>query len=183
MEAEFEAANEDGQPLAFAAGCLIAAWREMPRRAEGRLALANHALALGLLIPVAFLQFAYAIGLSTGGRGPYGLLAATGARDPLLVDPQLSAVPALLVLWFILGIGHLRLAWVLLDGDWWRVIRTSSLIASGTLTLFVVTEMLFLDATPLLPQGAALAMELTFILVAARWHARIFPNAALETHA
>jgi len=58
MRGEFEAAIEEREPLAFAAGCLIAAWREMPKHAEGRLVLANHALALGLLVPVAVFQFA-----------------------------------------------------------------------------------------------------------------------------
>src|SRR5687767_920672 len=42
MQAEFEAANEDRKPLRFAAGCLIAAWREMPHHAHGRLILANY---------------------------------------------------------------------------------------------------------------------------------------------
>lgn len=183
MEAEFDAAEEDGRSLAFAVGCLSVAWREMPRLAVGRLVLANHALALGLLIPVAFFQFAYAIGLCTGPGGPYGLVAAAaGSQDDLLVQPQLSAIPALLMLWVILGIGHLRLAWVLLDCDWGRVVKTLALIGSATLTLLVVMKLLSLDATSLLPQAAALAVELAFILAGARWHARLFPDATPEAY-
>src|ERR1700712_3452057 len=52
MQGEFEVAAEKGEPLAFAAGCLIAAWGEMPKHEEGRLVLANYTLALGLLIPM-----------------------------------------------------------------------------------------------------------------------------------
>ena len=45
MQAEFEAATAEGEAFAFATGCLIAAWCEMPKHAEGRLVLANYALA------------------------------------------------------------------------------------------------------------------------------------------
>src|SRR4051812_24139343 len=34
MQAELEAAAEHDRPIAFAAGCLLAAWREMPRHEE-----------------------------------------------------------------------------------------------------------------------------------------------------
>jgi hypothetical protein len=177
MQAEYEAADEAGAPLAFAAGCLIAAWCEMPNREEGRLALANHALALGLLIPVACLQFACAIGLFTGHGG---LLAFGGSPDPYLAGPQLGAIPALIILWLVLGVGHLRLAWVLVERDWPSVVKVGALMAAATVTLFGFMGVLFLDATPLLRQAAVLAIEFMAVLAAARWHARLFPNAAPE---
>ena len=63
MQGEFDAAIADDRPLAFAVGCLIAAWREMPAQGQGRFVLANYALALGLLVPTAGLQFAFVVGL------------------------------------------------------------------------------------------------------------------------
>lgn len=177
MEAEYDAAAEAGAPFAFAAGCLIAAWREMPNRQEGRLTLANYALALGLLIPVACLQFGCAIGLFTG----HGfLLAIGGSPDPYLAGPQLGAIPALMILWLVLGMGHLRLAWVLVDRDWSSVVKVGALMAAATVTLFGFMGVLFLDATALLVQLAVLAIEFVAVLAAARWHARLFVNLAPE---
>jgi hypothetical protein len=175
MQGEFEAAAEEGGPLAFAAGCLIAAWREMPRHQEGRLTMASYALALGVLIPMAAFQFACAIGFpfAPAGHGLLTMLAPGGARDPYLSTAEPSALPALLTLWLLLSIGHLRLAWVLVERDWSRAFHIGALIAAVTTTLFVFMGVLFLDAAPLLPQVAALAIELTAILAAARWHARL----------
>src|SRR5439155_14596231 len=56
MEVELYTAIEDGRPLVFATGCLLAAWRELPAHPEGRLTLARHALAIGLIVPVAGLS-------------------------------------------------------------------------------------------------------------------------------
>src|SRR3546814_4358219 len=47
MRAEFDAAAPEGRSLSFATGCLVAAWREMLTREEGRYTLTNYALALG----------------------------------------------------------------------------------------------------------------------------------------
>ena len=179
MEGEFEAAVEKGEPLAFAAGCLIAAWGEMPKHEEGRLVLANYALALGLLIPMAFLQFACAIGFPnvfTGQNGPYRMLSEGGAQNPFLTDAQLTARPALFGIWLLLGIGHLCLAWVLVERDWTQVIKVGAAIAATTVTIFIFSQVLFFDVASLIPQAAALAVELALILVMARWQARIFPE-------
>ena len=108
MQAEFEAAAEDGKPLAFAIGCLIAAWREMVKQGEGRLALANYALALGLLIPMAVQQFEQAVGFSMFLGA--GIPARSAGQNPYLIWSQNSAAPVLLVLWLLLGIAHLCLA-------------------------------------------------------------------------
>src|SRR3546814_3564115 len=56
MRAEFDAAAPEGRSLSFATGCLVAAWREMLTREEGRYTLTNYALALGVMIPMAALQ-------------------------------------------------------------------------------------------------------------------------------
>jgi hypothetical protein len=183
MQAELEAAVEDGRPLVFATGCLIAAWREMVKDSEGRLVLANYALALGLLLPMAVLQFERAIGFSSfffWGAAPYGMLAAGAGQNPYLVWSQISAVPVLLILWLALGMAHLGLAWVLVDGDWPRVVKFVALIGAATITLFLFMGVLLLDLSPLISQVTALAIELGAILAAARWHARLCSHAPPE---
>ena len=171
MEGEFEAAIEDGKPLAFATGCLIAAWREMPKQAEGRLVLANYALALGLLIPMAVLQFMQAVGVT---------LTIGDNQNPYLAWSQLTAAPILLILWLLLGIGHLRLAWVLVERDWSGVMRVGALIGAAMVTLFLFMGVLFLDIDALLSQVAALAFELMAILATARGQARLLSSATIE---
>ena len=176
MEGEFEAAAQKGEPLAFAGGCLIAAWREMPRHEEGRLVLANYTLALGLLIPMGVLQFAWAIGfpnLFPGQDGPYRILSGGGPQGLFLADAHLAARPALFVIWLLLGIGHLRLAWVLVERDWSGVIKVGAAIAAATVTIFIFSEVMFFDVASLIPQAAALAIELALILAMARWQARL----------
>ena len=123
MQGEFAAAVEGGRPLGFAIGCMIAAWRRLPVHQEGRFVLANHALAFGLLIPMAGCLFACAAGSSSffGGQpGPYAVLAPGGMQDPYSAEAHGSAIPTLLALWLMLGAGHLRLAWVVLERDWSR---------------------------------------------------------------
>lgn len=183
MQAEFEAAISEQEALAFASGCLIAAWCEMPKQAEGRLALGNYALALGLLIPMAVMQFALALGFSSvfaDGGGPDFILLAGASQNPYFAWSQFSAVPGLLILWLLLGMGHLRLAWVLVDRDWTRVVKASALIGATTITLFIFMAVLLLDVTAVILQAAALTVELTALLAMARRHARLFPGAAPE---
>lgn len=176
MQAEFEEAAEARKSFSFACGCLIAACGELPRHSEGRLGIVSHVLALGLLIPLALFQFGLGLGLSTADGGLAVGLGPGGSQDPLLASPQLTAMPALHILWLMLGAGHLHLAWVLLDRDWERVAKAGALIAAATLTLFIFMEVLLLDTAGLIVLAAELAIETTFILALARWHARIFPN-------
>ena len=60
-----------------------------------------------------------------------------------------------MILWLVLGMGHLRLAWVLLDRDWSSVVKIGALMAAAAITLFAFMGVLFLDATALLVAGAA----------------------------
>ena len=183
MQAEFEAAVEDGKPFLFATGCLIAAWRDMAKHGEGRLVLANYALALGLLLPMAVFQFGQAIGFPStfpGGGPPYGMLAAGVEPNPYLAWSQNSAVPVLMILWLMLAMAHLCLAWVLVEGDWQGVVKFGALIGATTVTLFLFTGILELDLFPLISQVTELGIELAAILTAARWHARLFSNASPE---
>ena len=179
MTAELEAARADGRALSFSAGCLVAALRQAPAHAEGRLQLASHALALGLLVPAAVLPFACMIGLSSGQGGLYGILGAAGAQGPLLAPAQIGSVPALLILWLLLGIGHLRLAWTLLERDWMGMARAGALISGAALTLSMFMAVLLLDALALRLLPGILAVELVLILRVAQWHERVFPTSHL----
>lgn len=179
MQGEFEAAAERGEALAFAAGCLLAALREMPKFEQGRLAIASHALAIGLLIPMGFVQLSWAAGfpnLLTGPDGPYRMLSGAGAHGLFLADAQLSALPVFLVVWLLLGIGHIRLAWLLVEREWERVIGIGLAIAATGVTLFIFAELLSFDVASLFPQAAMLGVEAAFVLVVARWQARMFPK-------
>ena len=172
MQAEYDEAAAEGRQLDFAAGCLIAAAREMPHHVEGRLTIADHALALGLLVPMAFLQFACAIGLSGGRKGVYAMLAMDGGRMPYLANAQFSALPVLLVLWLLLGICHLRLAWLLLDRNWTGVVRAGAMIASAALTLVLMVVVLQLQAVFLVPVVGMLAVEGLGLFALAQWDGR-----------
>jgi hypothetical protein len=177
MQAEFEEANKDRTTLAFACGCLLAAWRDLPRHVEGRLGIASHVIALGLLIPLALYQFG-------GGLGSW---TAHGALDPVPLPGEaqrrLIAMPTLHILWLILGAGQLRLAWVLLERDWDRVAKAGALIAAAAVTIFLFMGVLLLDTGPLMGLAAGLALETIFILLLARWHARFFLNTSPATAA
>ena len=125
-------------------------------------------LSLGLLIPVAYLQFAYAAGLIMGTGGSYGALVATGSYESLAAGAQLSGIPGLLFLWTLLGVWHLHLAWVLLERDWDAVVKAGAMIAAAVLTIFTFMALLMLDATTLLVQAGVMAIELIAIFAVAR---------------
>jgi hypothetical protein len=183
MQAEFDEALADGKPFAFAIGCLLAGWREMPGHAEGRFVLSTYTLALGVLLPMAVAQTALALGFSSvlfgGERFDPVLLVGLG-HNPLPADIQLGAAPSLLALWLLLGIGHVWLAWVLVEQDWARMIRAGALIGATMATLFIVMGVLLLDLTFVGLQAAALALELAALVAVARRHERLFPDAVLE---
>lgn len=174
MQVEFEAAVEDGKPFSFAVGCLVAAGREMPAHEEGRFALANHALAIGLLVPMAallltgvLLGFPY---LSPGHVGVYSFLAGNGRQEPAFNDAYWAVSPSLAFLVVLLGVGHLLIAWVMLNRDWARVVVMGNLTAAVAATLFTFMGVLFLGDLRALLQAVALAVELTAVLALARWH-------------
>lgn len=177
MESEFEIAVEDGAPLTFAAGCLAASWWEVPQYTEGRLAIANYALALGLLLPMAVLIFGEVSALpalltgSTHGIPPMGENVSI-----YVVWARLSAAPVMLVLWLALGFAHLGLAWTLVERDWSRVVKAGALIGAILLTLIFLMAILFLDLGFLAPTGMAMAAELGVITLVARSHTRLLAS-------
>jgi hypothetical protein len=181
MEVEFEEAVDDGKALSFAFGCLIAAWREIGKHSEGRLIIANYALALGLLIPMAALQFQQAVSfLSSADGPPFGMPGTGVGLNPYLIWSQASATPILLIMWLMLGVTHLCLAWLLVERDWIRVVKCGTLIGAAMITLSLFTGILMLDMSPLSVPVAELAMEFAAIRTIFRWHGRVFPIASPE---
>jgi hypothetical protein len=181
MEAEFEAAVDDGKPLMFAIGCLVAAWREIGKHSEGRLIVANYALALGLLVPMAALQFQQAVGFLSSAQGPpFGMAGAGAGPNLYLIWAQNSAIPILLIIWVLLGMAHLYLAWMLVEGDWPRVVKCGTLIGAAMITLSLFMGVLLLDFSPLRAQVAELAIELAAVVLISRWHIRVYSNASPE---
>jgi uncharacterized membrane protein len=176
MQTEFEAAREDGKPLSFALGCLMAAWRELPAHDEGRFMIASHVFAFVLLIPTAALL---ASSIVTDFPHSYlgqvealGLPGVVGEQQPLLNEANRSAVPSLAILLAGLAAAHLRIAWLVLERDWPRVAALGILLAAATVTLIIFTAVVFAHYAFPLTLAAALAIELTGISALARWHAR-----------
>ena len=177
MRAELETAIDDGKPLAFAAGCLASALREMPTHDEGRFSLASYAAAVGLIIPIGALLASGALSgfpfLSSGHADVSGWLIGSRGQTPLLNAYDRGAVPALALLVLTLVAGHLAIPWFLLDRDWARVSFLLRLNAAATATLFLFIGILFLDETCMLLPIAGLAVEASAVVVLFRWQHRL----------
>ena len=171
MQAEFETAVEDGKPLTFAIGCVVAALREMPAHEEGRFVIANYVLAIGLILPITVMMLASIIS-DFGLYGAQDLLPIGSGSEPLLTDGNMAAVPSLATILLLLGAAHLRIAWALLECDWSRVAGVGRMIAALTVTLAMLSGLVFLSTTGLI-HAAVAAIELTAVLVLARWHAQL----------
>jgi hypothetical protein len=76
----------------------------------------------------------------------------------------------------MLGAGHLRLAWFVLERDWSRVISTGALTVAASATLVIFTGVLFLNDASVALQASLLAVELSAIYASARWHSQLFPS-------
>jgi hypothetical protein len=177
MEAEFEEAVDDGEPLMFALGCLIAAWRQIGKSSEGRLILADYALAMGLLVPMAALHFQQAGAfLSSADGSPFGMSGAGAGLSSYLGWSQDTASPIVLIMWLLLGVTHLCLAWTLVEGDWPRVVKCGTLIGAAMITLSLFTGVLMLDLSPLTAPLAELAIVSAAIGATFRWHRRTFAS-------
>ena len=177
MRVEFEIAREEGKPLGFAFGCLIAACRELPAHEEGRYALVNHVLALALIVPSAALMVASVLnGFPSSYLGHFGIpgLLDLGANEaPFLGEANQSAVPALAMLVLLLAALNLRIAWLALESDWTRLASTGLLGAAAAITLVIFSAVVFLDPVAPLAQVAVLAAELTAAAALARWQSRL----------
>jgi hypothetical protein len=173
MEAELYTAIEDHRPLVFATGCLLAAWRELPALPEGRLTLARHALAIGLIVPVAGLSiWAALLGypyLAFGHVGMSGFIAGRSDQIPVFTVGQWAMAPSLTLLLLLQSAAQLFLAWFLLDQDWARVAAAGQLIAATLMTELIVTSLLTIVDTSILVPVAVFATESLALLALARW--------------
>jgi hypothetical protein len=184
MQAEFETAVREGGSISFATGCLVAAWREMLTRREGHFTLTSYALVLGLMIPMAALQIGCAIlglpYLYPGQDGLSGALLMGGESEAHLRSVYQAAVPIVALLLLLLGLGHLCIAWAMLERDWARVSRIGMLTLAAAATLVIFMSTLFIDSSQAFLQSAVLVVELTTVWMVARWHAHSFPAARTE---
>jgi len=181
MEAELQAAIEEGESLSFASGCLLRAIRELPAHEDGRFAIASHVLALGIIIPIAGLML-----ISVGQGYPFlapneaGTDAILGTGRPMLVNAaNQTGLPLLTLLTFVLGSGHLWVAWAMLDRDWSRVASLGTAAAALTSTVVMFTGILFWSDPCALPQAAMTAVELLAIWSLIRWHGDL-PDTGLD---
>lgn len=186
MAAELQAIGSAHHRLSFAVGCLLAAWRQLPFHKEGRFLLASYLLAIGLLLPTASLQFMSVAALIDPVFGTADLIAVagpSGAQKLFLAHAYPSALSVLLALRLLLGVGHLRLAWFLLERDWSRIADIAALTVAASATLLIFTGVLFLDDIGVALQAGVLSVELAAIYAYARWHSRIFTAASLPDFA
>jgi hypothetical protein len=185
METEFEVAAEAGDALSFASGCLLGAWREMPAEEEGRFALASHFLAVGVIVPMAALLlssvihgFAY---LAPEGAGTGGVL---GSNGPSFVNyANITGLPLMAILTSVLGVGHLYMAWAMLDRNWERVAALGRIGAAIMATMVIFTGILFIYEACALPQAFAIGIELIAIWALVRWHAELRDTSRHEARA
>ncbi|WP_242415770.1 hypothetical protein [Sphingomonas panni] len=172
MKAEYHEAADAGEGLGFAAGCLSSAARAMLARPEGRFAVATHVLAVGVLVPMAgLLLVSAALGF------PYLAFETVGAQALGSGWPQGAVnvgnrfgVPLLALLTGVTGIGHVAIAWALLERDWERVARYARIGAAMLATIFAFSAVLFLYNPCALPQLAIVCAELVLVWLAVRWH-------------
>lgn len=173
MQVELEEAIAAGKPMRFALGCLAVSLCRMPTHEEGRFSLTAHALALGLMVPVATLQvggtlFGFSRFLSIGS-----FAAAGSLQGYFLTSAYQALIPVLAALMLLLGVGQVRMAWALLNRDWARVETAGALTLAAAMTIFILLGLLDFDVTQALRQGAILLIELAALAILARWHAEL----------
>ncbi len=184
MRAEYDVAAADGHALSFASGCMMAAGREMVVSAHGRFALVTHAVALGIMVPMAALQIGCAVlglpYLYPGLQGLSGALLVGGAHEALLRSVYLGAVPSLALIQAMAGIGHLRLAWLLVERDWSGAFRWAMWTLAAATALVLFMGVLFLDSRQALMQAGIIGIELAILTITRRRHAELCPAVDVE---
>ena len=184
MKAELDVAIDDGRPMSFAAGCLLASWRQMLRFSEGRLTLASHLLAIGIIVPLAalwlwlgLLGYPY---LAIGNVGVWGFIEGRSEQIPLLLVGEWSLAPALTMVILLQSVGQLLLAWFLLERDWPRVSSVARFNAATLTTLLLVTSIIAVVGYGVLFGITALITETLAVLALAWWHDHMPQASAME---
>lgn len=177
MQAEFETAIMDRKPLAFALGCLTAAWREMPSHEEGRFALANHAIALALIVPIAalflsgvFLGFPYSY---SGHAIAHGLWAGSREGHSLLNDANQGVAPTMALLALFLSGVHFVTAWAMLERNWTIVGVMAKMNLATTVTVILFNAIVFLDEGWSLFSIFGIIIEFPMILYLIYWSRKL----------
>lgn len=173
MRAELDEAVRGGRPMTFALGCLAAAVLEMPRHHAGRFAIARHALSLGMIVPIAVFHLGCALSgarlmLSSSDAYAAGL-AAGGPAGRAVAEAYLAAAPALTALLLLLGLAHLGIAWVMLDGRWRRAGGLWLVAAGLAAAIVAIITAIGPDLRGSVIQLAALAIELVAIPALMMW--------------
>ena len=177
MQGEFEASVADGQPLSFAIGCLLGAWRTRLAERDGQFALASYGVAIGVILPLAAVL---AVGAIVGF--PYldfaqgnvvAILSLHGAPATLLDDGNRAAAPSLSLAVFLLASTSVLIAWGILDRDWVRVAAIERFMAATVSTLILFVGLLGLDESRMVLPILLLVAQHIAILVLMQWHRRL----------
>lgn len=174
MTAEFEVAADDGRAMSFAAGCLFAAARQLVASAPGRFVMTSYVVALGIMLPMAALQIACAVfGLTYLYPGHHGLSGAMieGMSTVWMRGFYQSAGPMLAMLQLVIGIAHLRLAWLLLEREWAAATRWSVWTLAVSTTLILFMGALFIDVRQAAIMGGVVVLEFAILLTLSSRHA------------
>lgn len=177
MQGEFEASIADGEPLSFALGCLLGAWRARLADPDGRLSLASYGLVVSLILPLAAVL---AVGAIVGF--PYldfaqdnvvGILAVGGAPSTLLDDGNRAAASSLSMVVFLLAGTSVVIAWALLDRNWVRVAAIERFAAAATSSLIVVVGLLGFDESRMILPILGFVAQHVLVLMLMQWHWRL----------
>lgn len=182
MQGEFAVAEADGHGLRFAFGCLLGAWRMLPRHGEGRFALTCYALSLGVLLPTGVLLAKAALSgfpFVAASAGTAGFLWGQGTFRSLLDPGTQCLAPALMAPMLALAACHGLLAWWVLDRDWPRVVMASRLGAAAIVALVIVMACAGLSPAMLALPCLVLAAECAAVTALAAWQAKGLEDALI----
>ena len=151
MQAEFAIAEEHGEGVRFALGCLWSAWRELPRHSEGQLALGRYTLIIGVMLPAAGLVFA---GLTIGYpfvQHPYADKIEAIARHltglPTLNDGNAFSLPFLFAIVAVVACCNTAAAWYASEQRWDAAYRMLRLAGASLVTLAILAGVTVMDGT------------------------------------
>ncbi len=177
MQGGFEASIADGEPLSFALGCLLAACRARLADPDRRLALASHALAVGLILPLAAVLAVDAIVgfpyLDFAQDNVVGILAVGGASSTLLDNGNRAAASSLSIVVFLLAGTSVLIAWAILDRNWVRVSAIERFAGAATLTLIMVVGLLGFDETRMILSILGFVAQHVVVLMLMQRHWRL----------
>ena len=172
MLAEFRIASEEGRPLSFAFQCLWRALREMPKHQEGRLALGRYGVALFLMLPIAAILTAGAIGgypfIDLPGLHPH---AASEWAPGGVNEGNRFAMQTLTTMFAILAVRMPMVAWLVTERNWARIGNLQRLAAAIITTIAIFTSVLMREALSAALPALLLGLEFAAVATLARWHA------------